>query len=315
MFLLSRQVGILLSVLALAGTLYFWNVTSTQEPWKASPSSAEAPMPLSQKSVPSPQVPLDPSQLANHPPALYDVLLFFPQKYPEGNWQPDSLKYEDVWFHASDGTKLHGWYCPCEGAKATILRLHGNGGNIAYGTDWATYLQRRFQVSVFHLDYRGYGRSEGIPTVEGALQDSRAARAKLAELAAIPESEIILMGESLGGAMAAQLAADIPPRALILQSTFPSLREIAGVHFPQLAWAVPADKLNSCEKLGTYEGPLFLSHGTADEVIPYALGEKLFEAAGGSKRWLSLPGVNHNDWLVHSYIKELESFLSDLPSP
>ncbi len=190
------------------------------------------------------------------PQSIDELLLFFPSKFPAGDWNPKDLRFKDVFFSADDETKLHGWYCPCNNPRAVLLLAHGNGGHIASRTPWLRYLQNRARLSVFIFDYRGYGRSEGTPTVEGAIQDATAARAKLRELAAVKDSEMLLMGESLGGAIVVQLAVDSPPRGLILQSTFSSLRDVADVHYPKLSWLVPRKKLDSVAQIVRYRGPL-----------------------------------------------------------
>ncbi len=178
-----------------------------------------------------------------------ELLLFFPNKFPNGDWAPKNLQFEDVYFKSSDGTMLHGWYCPCEHAQATVLMSHGNAGHIADRSSWLAHLQQQVKVAVFAYDYRGYGRSEGKPSVEGAIQDAQAAREKLCELADLKSDQIVLMGESLGGAISVQLAAASPAKALILQSTFSSLQEVAKIHYPRLSWLVSKNKLNSVDKI------------------------------------------------------------------
>ncbi|TWU02570.1 alpha/beta hydrolase [Stieleria varia] len=150
------------------------------------------------------------------PQTLDELLLFHPSKYPTGNWQPDGLLFRDVAFESGDGTKLHGWYCPCENPRAVVLIAHGNAGHVASRAPWLRYLQSNAKLSAFMFDYRGYGRSEGTPTVDGVLQDAKAARAKLCELAKVSDSEMLLMGESLGGAVVVHLAADSAPQGLIV---------------------------------------------------------------------------------------------------
>ena len=142
------------------------------------------------------------------PQPIDELLLFFPSKFPSGNWNPEGLRFEDIYFSAIDGIELHGWYCPCDKPRAVLLLAHGNAGHIASRAPWLRYLQSKASLSLFIFDYRGYGRSKGTPTVEGVLKDATAARAKLRELANIKDSEMLLMGESLGGAFAIQLAAD-----------------------------------------------------------------------------------------------------------
>lgn len=244
--------------------------------------------------------------------SIDELLLFFPSKHPEGDWAPRDLRFQDVWFAAADKTKLHAWYCPAEKPRGTILIAHGNAGNIAMRAEWLQYLQAKLQVSTLMFDYRGYGRSEGVTTVEGALQDARAARTKLSELAGVKESELILMGESVGGAIVVQLAAESPPRALILQSTFSSLRDVADVHYSKLSWLVKANKLDSVAQISKYRGPLLQSHGDRDQIVPFALAQKLFGAANQPKLFVTITGGDHNDCLTEAYLRRLDEFLASL---
>jgi fermentation-respiration switch protein FrsA (DUF1100 family) len=174
-------------------------------------------------------------------------------------------------------------------------------------------LQKELRVTSLIFDYRGYGRSEGVPTVEGVLQDARAARNLLARRAGVKESALVLMGRSLGGAVVVQLAAEKAPRALILESTFSSLREAASYHYPRLAWLVPAGKLDSVAKIGRYRGPLLQSHGDADRTIPYSQAVKLFRAATGPRQFVRIPGGDHNTPQSAEYYRQLERFIAGLP--
>ncbi|MHB1425358.1 MAG: alpha/beta hydrolase [Gemmataceae bacterium] len=246
--------------------------------------------------------------------SLDEMLLFYPSKYPEGNWKPKGLNFEDVWFEAEDDTRLHGWYCPCDKPRAVFLFAHGNAGNLAHRGWLMQYLQSQLRVTALIFDYRGYGRSEGLPTVEGILQDARAARAVLARRAAVPQEQIVLMGRSLGGAVVVQLAAESPVRGLILESTFSSFKDVARHHFPRLAWLVPASKLDSLSRIKRCTGPLLQSHGDADSTIPYAQGLKLFQAANEPKRWITIPGGDHNSPQSSEYFQQMDRWLDDLPS-
>jgi fermentation-respiration switch protein FrsA (DUF1100 family) len=245
--------------------------------------------------------------------SLDELLLFFPSAYPDGNWKPDGLKFEDAWFSAADGTRLHGWYCPCENARAVVLYAHGNAGNLAHRSPRMKYLQTHLRVAALVFDYRGYGRSAGTPTAENILQDARAARKFLAGRAGVAESQIVLLGDSLGGAVATDLAGTDGARGLILESTFSSLADVATHHYPNLAWLVPADKLNSVARIARYKGPLLQSHGDADRTIPYALGVKLFEAAPGVKQFVRIARGDHNDPPPADYFRQLDRFIQDLP--
>ncbi len=243
-----------------------------------------------------------------------DLLLFYPSKYPVGEWRPTNLDYRDIQFTADDLTKLHGWYCPVDSPRAVILFLHGNAGNVATRVNWIRYLQKHLRVTTFVFDYRGYGKSDGVSTADGAINDAIAARKKLAELTSLPETQLVLMGESLGGAIAIELAAAEPPKALILQSTFSSLRDVADNLQPRLSWLVPANKLNSYKTIRNYHGPLLQSHGTADRTIPISLGRKLFESANEPKQFVELEKKDHNDWLNDTYLSELDRFVERIGS-
>jgi fermentation-respiration switch protein FrsA (DUF1100 family) len=241
------------------------------------------------------------------------LLLFFPSKFPDGNWEPKAFHFEDVWLSAEDGTRSHAWYCPCDKPRAYILYAHGNGGNLSYESALLKYFQEDLHVSALVFDYRGYGRSEGVPTVKGVLEDARAARSILARRVAIKETQIVLMGRSLGGAVVVQLAAESPARGLIVESAFSSLRDMASYYYPKLAWLVPPDKLDSVSQIARYKGPLLQSHGDADRTVPYALGLKLFKAANQPKRFVAIPGGDHNDHRPADYCAELDRFIATLP--
>jgi uncharacterized protein len=247
-------------------------------------------------------------------PTLDELLLFLPAKYPEGDWKPKGLRFEDARFTAKDGTRIHGWYCPCENPRAVLLLAHGNAGNLTYLSGLLQCFQNDLRVTTLAFDYRGYGRSDGVATVEGVLEDARAARSFLANRAGVKEAEIVLMGRSLGGAVVVQLAAENAPRGLVLESTFSSLRDVASHHYGAVAaLVIPADRLNSAARIGRYKGPLLQSHGDADRTIPYLLGLKLFEAANSPKKLVTNRDGDHNDTQSNEYFRELDRFIGVLP--
>jgi fermentation-respiration switch protein FrsA (DUF1100 family) len=247
--------------------------------------------------------------------SLENSLLFFPCKYPEGDWKPTGFTFEDAWFQADDGTKLHGWYVPKKDARAAVLFCHGNGGNVTHRADALLSLHRKAGASVLIFDYRGYGRSEGSPNEKGILADARAARRWLAEREKIKESEIVLLGESIGGAVAVDLAAKDGAKALVLESTFDSIRKVAAYHYPFLpVRLLMRTKLDSASLIGDYHGPLLQAHGDNDQIVPMQYGRRLFEAANEPKKWLQLPGHDHNDPMPASYYEELAKFLTVQPA-
>ncbi len=257
-----------------------------------------------------------PAPGAEKPPvrSIDELLLFFPAKFPAGQWTPRGLKFEDARFSADDGTRLHGWYCPCDDPRAVVLLAHGNGGNVSYCAHDLATLQRRLRVSVLAFDYRGYGRSQGVPSVEGIFKDAHAARQFLVRRAGVNSADVVLMGRSLDGAVVVQLAAESAPRGLVLESTFSSLRDVAKVHYPALAWLVPRAKLDSVSQIARYAGPLLQSHGDADRTIPFTLGRKLFDAAPGAKTFVKISGGDHNDPQTEDYYRRLDRFIGQLPA-
>ena len=229
------------------------------------------------------------------------------------NWTPDSGAFEEIEFLSSDETKLHGWYYHHSEPRYVFLYCHGNGEQVPDSHGLMLYLQKNFDAAVMNFDYRGYGKSEGKPYEKGLVADGIAAQKWLANKTNRKPEEIILIGRSIGGGVATAVATSEGAKALILQSTFTSLPEAASNHFPWLpVKAVMRNRFNSLAKLPDYSGPILLSHGTADRVVPYSHGEQLFEAAlPEKKRFFSIPGGGHNDPQPTQYYAELSDFLQE----
>jgi hypothetical protein len=245
--------------------------------------------------------------------AFLETFLVFPASR-DGNWQPRGLKFEDVRFQAADGVRLHGWFLEHVNPREVVLYAHGNGGNLSH-RGWLMDLYRReLRVSIMIFDYRGYGQSEGRPSETGILADARAARAWLAQRTGKAEQDIVLMGESLGGAVMVDLAAEDGARGLILQSTFCSLPDVAAHHYPWLPcrWLMRT-RLDAASKIARYSGPVLQIHGAADSIVPIEYGRRLHECIPDpDKIWHELPGVDHNeyDWPLHR--PALEKFFERL---
>ncbi len=243
-----------------------------------------------------------------------ELLIFFPARFPKGDWAHETLHCEDCWFKSSDGLRLHGWYFPHDGPQAAVLFAHGNAGNLSHRAGLMQFLHDRFHLSLLIFDYRGYGRSEGMPTVEGVLRDVRAARDYLAAREKIAPTDVVLMGRSLGGAIVIDLAGKEGARGLILESTFSSLKDVAHTHYsPRLVNALMPNRLDSVSQIKKYRGPLLQSHGDADRTIPFSLGKKLFDAANEPKQFVALPGCDHNDRQTDEYYEALDGFFESLP--
>ena len=242
-----------------------------------------------------------------------ESLIFFPSKFPEGYWRPAGLKVEDANFVAADGTRLHGWYLEHQQPRAVVLMAHGNAGNITHRADWLDLLHRRLDCTVMIFDYRGYGRSEGKPNESGVLADARAARAWLGKRAGVAESEIVLMGESIGGAVMVDLAARDGARGLILENTFSSLPEVAAFHYRWLPVRLAMHtRLESASIIGNYQGPLLQFHGDADTIVPFELVKKLVDAANKPKEFVVVSGGDHNDARSPEYGVAVDRFLDRL---
>ena len=233
-----------------------------------------------------------------------EKLIYFPAKGDVG-----TSPGEDVWLSTSDGVKLHAWYFPHPQAKATILHLHGNAGNLSDRRDLVRELQA-LGVNVLAIDYRGYGRSDGSPGESGLYLDARAAYDWL--LTRTSADKIVLHGESLGGGPACELASTVPCGGLIIQSAFTSAPDMAPrvvPFFPKFLVRTRFDNLSKVPKIPCRK--LFI-HSRADEIIPFDMGEKLFTAAAEPKECTWFEGVGHNELAISrpkKYYSRLAQFL------
>ncbi len=246
--------------------------------------------------------------------ALENTLLYPAPKFPTGDWTAAYLSHEDVEFESTDGTRLHGWLVEHEDPRAVVLYCHGNGDCVGYLGSYLKDLRDRQRVTVFAFDYRGYGKSEGAPMEPGVLADGHAAQKWLAERMGLSPAEIVLMGRSLGGAVAVDLAVKNGARALVLQNMPTSMPDAAA----NIYWFLPVrwvmkNRYDSMSKIERYAGPLLHSHGTADDLVPFEMGRRLFAAAAGKqKRFFEIEGGGHNDQEPPQYDDVLDEFLESL---
>jgi uncharacterized protein len=242
---------------------------------------------------------------------LEQSLVFWPTKYPKGNWTPEP-GVEDAWFQSADGTHLHGWYAEAKQARAVVLFSHGNSRNITDLRPILRLFRDQLNTSILVFDYRGYGRSEGSPTEAGIIEDAYAARLWLAKRAELPGREIVLVGHSLGGGVAVDLAARDGTRGLVLINTFTSMQDAEVSHVPLRP--LMHLQFNSLAKIRSYSGPLLQTHGDADRVIPFKLGCKLFEAANEPKQFVPVAGGGHNNLTAGEFVQALDCFIGSLPA-
>jgi len=228
-----------------------------------------------------------------------------------GDWKAPNLTHEDLWFTSGDGTKLHGWFFPNANEKRAILYCHGNGEDVAAVGELAAEMGEQLQSAVFTFDYRGYGHSQGKPSERGCIADGDAAQHWLAQRMNIRPNGVVLMGRSLGSAVAVALAAENGARALVLQNAFSRMTDVAAAHYPWLpVRLVMADRYDNLAEIQKYTGPLFQSHGTSDDVIPIANARQLFDSSPSpGKKWIQHANLGHNSPLPAGYLKKLAAFL------
>ena len=241
--------------------------------------------------------------------------IFFPEKAIAATPGSLGLDFEDVYFTTIDDVRLHGWFVPGE-SEVTWLWFHGNAGNISHRLDNLDILRDRLGVSVFLFDYRGYGRSEGQVSEEGTYLDAEAALAYLRSRQDVDQGKIAFFGRSLGCAVAVDLASRRRPYALILESPFTSISDMAQRTVPLIPiGALLRTKFDSLSKIDGISAPLLILHGDRDEVVPIELGRQLYEAANEPKKFYTIPNAGHNNTYMlggEEYFAVLRRFLAEL---
>jgi len=230
------------------------------------------------------------------PVLLEKRLIYFPFRALEVTPKELGLRYEEARLVAGDGVALHGWFLPVEGSRFTVLVCHGNAGNISHRLDRAMLMHAKLKTDVFLFDYRGYGLSEGAPDEQGTYRDARAAHRYLSTARGVAPGNLIIFGESLGAAVALQLALEVPARALVLEAPFTSIADMAGSVLPFLpVGRLLRTRYDNLAKIGGLQMPLLVLHGDRDTTVPFAQGRRLFEAAPEPKQFFAIPGAGHND--------------------
>ncbi len=219
--------------------------------------------------------------------------IYYPLRYPEGYWEmKPRLGAVDVELKTRDGVRLHAWWVAPLEARLATLYLHGNGGNLTHRIHRIRAITAAGSALLI-LDYRGYGKSEGRPTEKGLYADAEAGYRRLAGLGYDPR-HIVVHGESLGTAVAVDLAARLPCGGVILEAPFTSARDVAARVLPLLGPLV-IRSYDSRGKIGRLRAPLLVIHGDRDEVIPFEMGRALFAAAPEPKAFWAVAGAGHND--------------------
>jgi fermentation-respiration switch protein FrsA (DUF1100 family) len=243
-----------------------------------------------------------------------EQVLIYPQSVSPASAPQENLRGRQVWIETADHHRLDARYFAHPNPQAVTLYCHGNIGTVDKWAYLAERLSRLHRLSILVFDYRGFGRSSGITSERGILQDAEAARDWLAQENGIRPCDVVLIGRSLGGAVAVDLASNGGARGLILESTFSSLPDVAQCH---AAWLFPewnmTQRMNSQKKIKAYSGPLLQSHGSADGLIPLSVAMDLFESAPGPKKFIVVPDADHSEDHIRYCAEEREYFLRSLP--
>ena len=243
------------------------------------------------------------------------TLLFHPDRNLTFVPHTFGLPFEEMRTTTDDGVSIFGWFLPAVGrSPLAVILCHGNAGNISNRLTKARLL-RGLGLSVLLFDYRGYGRSDGSPSELGTYRDAEAAYRFLTETKRLPADRIVIYGESLGAAVALELALRHPARALILESPFTSVADMSRELLPYL----PIGKLlhyryDNLSKIGSLRMPLLVLHSPQDDVVPFKMGRRLFEAAPDPKRFFELRGDHNQGFLDagEAYPKAVAAFLATI---
>jgi len=257
-------------------------------------------------------------------PALYllvCVILYFAQGRllyaPSRNWVGTptdvGLDFEDVWLESERGQRIHAWYVPHARARGLVLFCHGNGGNNSHRLD-SLALIHELGLSVLIFDYPGYGQSQGRPSQASMLAAAHAARDWLRTKGQDEDLPLVLWGRSLGGAVAALLAQEQEPAFLIVESSFPDMVSVAARLYPWLpVRLLLRDRWRAAQALSSLFCPKLFVHSLDDQLIPFALGQTLFDRAAPPKEFLPIHGGHEGGWLEsgQDYSRAIGSFIQD----
>jgi fermentation-respiration switch protein FrsA (DUF1100 family) len=231
-------------------------------------------------------------------------MIYFPSRQIELTPERVGFQFEDVWLTTSDGVRIHGWYLPAplQRGRLVVLFLHGNAGNISHRYEKFEAF-RDLGVDVFIIDYRGYGRSEGRPDEQGTYRDALAAYEYLTGRPPVGRAllprQIVLYGESLGAAVAVDLATKVPVGGVVTEEAFTSTADVGQKMFPFLPvrWLVK-NKYDTLSKIGRINAPLLIFHSRDDEYFSMRHAERLLAAAQPPKHLVELRGGHNDAFLV-----------------
>ena len=237
-------------------------------------------------------------------------LIYFPFG---GEPEADGIgTHASVSFPTADGLQLNAWWFAAATSppRATVLVFNGNAGNRAHRVPLAEAL-RRGGLQVLLVDYRGFGGNPGSPSERGLAADSRAAYAWVSRRPDVDRARLVYFGESLGSAVAVELAAEHPPAAIILRSPFTSMADIGAHHYPFLpVRLLIRDRFPSIDRIVQIGAPLLVIAGDSDRVVPFEYSRRLYDAAASPKQLEVIRGADHNDYELLAGTEMLEAVLA-----
>ncbi len=237
--------------------------------------------------------------------------IYFPSEIIEFTPGEVGLDFEEVFYPTADGKQINGWFIPAKKNRGTILFSHGNGGNIGHRIDFFKIFNK-LGLNVFIFDYRGYGKSPGNPSEKGIYSDGKGAYDYLTGRADIDKDKIVLYGESLGGAVAIDLAGKVTARSLITFGTFTSATDMGRKLYPHYpVKLIITQKYDSFSKIKNLTIPKLIIHSRDDEIVPFEQAEALFAEAPPPKEFLELRGGHNEAALENSekFSQKINDFL------
>jgi uncharacterized protein len=219
-------------------------------------------------------------------------LLYFPTTEKKGPAESGFAKAQELKIKTADGETLVAWYVPAAPGKPLLVYFHGNAKSLVERAP-------RFELmtangnGLLAVSYRGYFGSTGTPSEQGLYEDSEATYREALSLGYTP-SRIVLVGESLGTGVAINLAAKKPVAAVVLDSPYTSIPDVAAARY----WIFPVqtlmwDRFDSDKKIGQVRVPLLITHGTKDGIVPFHFGQKLFSLANEPKKFIEAKDAGH----------------------
>jgi uncharacterized protein len=225
--------------------------------------------------------------------SMENRFLYFPVRRLDASPADYALPYEEIRVTTSDGVRLHGWWIQAGGHRVVLL-FHGNAGNVSHRLDRARLFAERLGVDLFLVDWRGYGRSEGKPSEAGLYRDGLAIYDAARDCGFSPD-RIVLLGESLGCAVALEVALARPCASVALETPFLSVPALARRHYPFVPGFLVRSKFDSESRIARVRVPKLIVASERDEIVPLSHAKRLFEVAAPPKDLFVVPGAGHND--------------------